>query len=115
MAGTGHSGESAQAKRAKALERANAVRQRRAEVKKGIRAGSVNVSDLLNDPPEFLQAATLSEILRAAPGYGEVRVRRLMQRCQLSPLKTIGALTKRQREELVGTLHTPDGGPPRSR
>lgn len=91
-------------RRASALRRANHVRRRRAEVKQELRAGKVTIFELLADPPDFLMTARLGEILGACPGYGRVRVERLLRRCDVSSLRTIGELTARQRELLLNGL-----------
>jgi hypothetical protein len=87
--------------RLEALRRANDVRHQRAEIKHALRSGAVSIVELLISPPEFLLTARLSQILLAVPGYGQVRVNRLLKRCRISPLKTIGGLSERQREELA--------------
>jgi hypothetical protein len=91
-------------RRLEALRRANEVRRRRAEIKRALRAGEVGIAALLIDPPGYLLSAKLSQLLLAVPGYGQVRVDRLLRRCRLSPRKTIGALSERQREELARAL-----------
>jgi guanylate kinase len=87
-----------------ALKIANTVRQQRAELKQSLRRGEMSIVELLVTPPEFLLTARLSQILLAAPGYGQVRVSRLLKRCRISPLKTIGTLSERQRHELTQAL-----------
>jgi guanylate kinase len=87
-----------------ALKIANTVRQQRAELKQSLRRGEVSIVELLVTPPEFLLTARLSQILLAAPGYGQVRVSRLLKRCRISPLKTIGTLSERQRQELTQAI-----------
>lgn len=91
-------------RRASALRRANHVRRRRAEVKQELHAGEVTIFELLADPPDFLMTARLGEILSACPGYGRVRIDRLLRRCDVSSLRTIGELTARQRELLLNGL-----------
>jgi hypothetical protein len=92
---------SAPLQRLDALKLANTVRQQRAEIKQALRRGDVSIAELLVTPPEFLLTARLSQILLAAPGYGQVRVSRLLKRCRISSLKTIGTLSARQRHELA--------------
>jgi len=88
------------------LKVANTVRQQRAEIKQALKEGDVSIVEIFVDPPEFLLTARLSEVLLAAPRYGQVRVSRLLKRLQISPLKTIGALSERQRQQLVQALAT---------
>ena len=69
-----------------------------------MRSGKVEIAEFLVDPPEFLLTARLSEILLAAPGYGQVHVSRLLKRFRISPLKTVGTLSERQQQELALAL-----------
>ena len=43
-------------------------------------------------------------MLLAVPKYGRVKVNKILQQCRISPSKTIGGLSERQRTELVGLL-----------
>jgi hypothetical protein len=113
MTTTGERKPSAPSQRLEALDRANAVRRERAELKRALRSGAVDIAELLIGPPGFLLSARLSQILLAAPGYGQVRVDRLLKRCRISPLKTIGGLSERQREELARALGARRGQPRR--
>jgi len=38
------------------------------------------------------------------PKYGRVKVNKVLQQCRISPSKTIGGLSQRQRTELVSML-----------
>ncbi|MCW2981207.1 MAG: hypothetical protein JWO14_2934 [Solirubrobacterales bacterium] len=111
MAGSGEREQSAPSQRLEALKHANAVRSERAELKRALRSGTVDIAELLLGPPEFLLSARLSQILLTAPGYGQVRVNRLLKRCRISPLRTIGGLSERQREELARALVGTRRGP----
>ena len=87
-----------------ALKRANDVRTRRATLKRDLRAGRTQIHGLLLDPPEFLQTAKVFDLLMAVPKYGRVKVNRILTQCRISPSKTIGGLSERQRNELVSYL-----------
>jgi hypothetical protein len=87
-----------------ALERANAVRTKRARVKRDLKAGRVSVSPLLLDPPDWLETAKVADMLLSLPKYGRVKVHDLLNKCRVSPSKTIGGLSERQRTELVSRL-----------
>jgi hypothetical protein len=87
-----------------ALARANDIRTRRARLKKDLKAGRVQIHGLLLDPPEYLQTAKTFDLLLAVPKYGRVKVNRILTHCRISPSKTIGGLSERQRNELVGYL-----------
>ena len=59
---------------------------------------------LLLDPPEYLLTAKVFDLLLAVPKYGRVKVNRILTHCRISPSKTIGGLSERQRNELVSFL-----------
>jgi len=87
-----------------ALKRANEIRMRRARLKRDLKAGRVLVHGLLLDPPEYLLTAKVFDLLLAVPKYGRVKVNRILTHCRISPSKTIGGLSQRQRDELVSYL-----------
>lgn len=87
-----------------ALGRANDVRTRRAQLKRDLKAGRVRIQGLLLDPPEYLQTAKVFDLMLAVPKYGRVKVNRILSQCRISPSKTIGGLSQRQRDELVSYL-----------
>jgi hypothetical protein len=84
-----------------ALARANDIRTRRAQLKRDLKAGRTSIHGLLLDPPEYLQTAKVFDLLLAVPKYGRVKVNRILTQCRISPSKTIGGLSQRQRNELV--------------
>lgn len=87
-----------------ALQRANEIRTRRAQLKRDLKGGRVSIHDLLRDPPEYLDTAKVFYMLLAVPKYGRVKVNKILVTCRISPSKTIGGLSERQRNELVGLL-----------
>jgi hypothetical protein len=87
-----------------ALKRANDIRTRRARLKRDLKAGRIGIHDLLLDPPEFLETAKVFDLLLAVPKYGRVKVNRILTQCRISPSKTVGGLSERQRNELVSFL-----------
>jgi hypothetical protein len=88
----------------RALEAANEIRTRRARLKKDLKAGKVQIDQLLLDPPEYLGSAKVFDLMLAVPKYGRVKVNRVLNQCRISPSKTIGGLSVRQRSELVAHL-----------
>jgi hypothetical protein len=90
--------------RLEALKRANHVRSQRAALKADLKRGSVSITDVIKDPPEYLQTAKIMDVLMAAPKYGRVKAARIMEYCRVSQSKTVGGLSERQRRELVGAL-----------
>ena len=87
-----------------ALQRANEIRTRRAQLKRDLKGGRVTIHDLLLNPPEYLETAKVFDMLLAVPKYGRVKVNKILVTCRISPSKTIGGLSERQRNELVGML-----------
>jgi hypothetical protein len=73
-----------------ALKRANEIRTRRARLKRDLKAGRAQIHGLLLDPPDYL--------------LSRVKVNRILTHCRISPSKTIGGLSERQRNELVSFL-----------
>jgi hypothetical protein len=93
-----------EARRLQALSRANEIRTLRAEVKRALRRGDLQIADLLVDPPSCIETASLAELLLAVRGLGKVRVRRLLATAEIPPRKRIDSLTERQREALLPGL-----------
>jgi hypothetical protein len=93
--------------RLEALKLANAVRTERATLKRDLKAGRVRIETILLDPPECVHSAKVADIMLAVPRYGRVKVAKVLQRCRISPSKTVIGLSDRQRGELVDALHRP--------
>src|SRR5436309_985608 len=87
--------------RMEALQRANDVRSRRAQLKRDLKSGRQPIHELLLEPPEYLGTAKVFDLLLAVPKYGRVKVNKILSQCRVSPSKTIGGLSQRQRTELV--------------
>jgi hypothetical protein len=87
-----------------ALKRANEIRTERAQLKKDLKAGRKSVHDLLLEPPKWLETMKLFDLLLACPKYGRVKVNKVLQLCRISPSKTIGGMSRRQRSEIVSRL-----------
>ena len=89
--------------RMRALRRANEIRSARAKLKRDLKAGKAQIERLLLDPPDYV----LGEGLRHDPRGAEVRrvkANKILTQCRISPSKTIGGLSERQRAELVQFL-----------
>ena len=92
------------AQRMDALQRANDIRTRRAQLKRDLKSGRRSIHDLLLDPPDYVETAKVFDMLLAVPKYGRVKANKILQTCRISPSKTIGGLSQRQRTELVSML-----------
>jgi len=88
-----------------ALSRANEVRTLRAQLKRELKARRVSIGALLLDPPPYLETAKVFDMVLAIPKVGRVKATKILQSCQVSPSKTFGGLSERQRAELAGRLH----------
>lgn len=87
-----------------ALQRANEVRTRKAADKKRIKAGEVNAWVRLIDPPDYWRTAKVFELLVSVPKIGRGKADKILRRERVSPSKTIGGLSERQRQALVVAL-----------
>jgi len=87
-----------------ALSKANEVRALRAELKRDLKAGRVSIGALLLDPPRYLETAKVFDMLLALPKVGRVKASKILHSCRVSPSKTFGGLSQRQRAELAGRL-----------
>lgn len=90
--------------RMEALARANHIRTQRAQIKRELRAGRLSIAELLIEPPACVDTAKVFDLLLAVPRYGRVKVNKILAHCRISPSKTIGGLSERQRAELVMLL-----------
>ena len=91
--------------RMEALQRANDVRVRRAQLKRDLKAGREDIESMLLEPPEWVETAKVFDMLMAVPKFGRVKAARLLNQCRISQSKTVGGLSDRQRAELIGLLH----------
>lgn len=90
--------------RRKALDKGNYHRSFRAEFKRAAKAGRADVCAVLLDPPAEMATIKVFDLLMAMPKVGRVKVNRVFTACRMSPAKTIGGLSERQRGELVWML-----------
>jgi hypothetical protein len=87
-----------------ALARANRVRLARAELKRSIGRGEVDVAEVISNSPWETESMTLAELLTSQRRWGRTRARKLLQTLALSENKRIGTLTPRQRALLTSAL-----------
>jgi guanylate kinase len=79
-----------------ALLRAKESRQIRAEVKRQIAVGALNIFDAINDPRESIRRMKVIDLLSALPGVGKARATLIMERRNISPTRRIGGLGQLQ-------------------
>ncbi|HEY2638114.1 MAG TPA: hypothetical protein VGI54_12030, partial [Solirubrobacteraceae bacterium] len=61
-----------------ALQRANQIRTRRAQLKRDLKGGRVSIHELLLDPPDYVETAKVFDMLLAVPKYGRVKVNKIL-------------------------------------
>lgn len=90
--------------RRQALRKANAIRSARAEIKRDIKARHQSPAVLLAQPPATLDTMKVFDLLLAVPKVGRVKVQKMLASVPVSPSKTVGGLSPRQREELLALI-----------
>jgi hypothetical protein len=91
-----------------ALARANRVRLARAELRRSIRRGDVDVAGLLAPDsaiPWEARSMTFGALLASQYRWGTARARKLATRLGIPERRALESLTKRERRKLVGALH----------
>src|SRR6266511_2984532 len=91
--------------RMEARKRANDIRVRRAQLKKDLKDGRVQIDQILSNTPEYVSTAKVFDMLMAVPKFGRVKAARFLNTCRISQSKTVGGLSDRQRTELIGLFH----------
>lgn len=92
-----------------ALQLANAIRVRRARLKREIREGAASVAGVLLDPPDWAAGMRVFDLLQAAPKFGPTKTQQVLRVVRVSSTKTVGGLSVRQRHELAGMLSAKGG------
>ena len=100
----GSAPERSLAQRREALEKANDIRHRRAVLKRDLKAGRRQVFFDLLAPPDYILTMKTFDLLLAQPKYGRVKINKILGKCKISPSKTVGGLSERQRRELVAMM-----------
>jgi hypothetical protein len=92
--------------RMRALERANAVRLARAELKRQIVDGEVSAAGIILEPPHAALSWAIGELLMSQRRWGDTRCRKFLTRNQINETKPLGTLTERQRHLLADQLES---------
>jgi hypothetical protein len=92
-----------------ALERANAVRLARAELKRKVADGGVSAAEVILRSPWEAESMSVSDLLTSQRRWGSTRCRKFLQCVPMAENKTIGSMTDRQRRALAQLLATGDG------
>jgi hypothetical protein len=100
----------------RALERANAVRLARAELKRRVAIGEISAADVILRAPWEAESMTVSDLLTSQRRWGHTRSRKFLQCIPMSENKTVGSMTDRQRHalaHLLGASAAPQQAPER--
>lgn len=97
-----------------ALQKANEVRIQRSQLKRDLRAGIVTSTEVVSNPPEWALTMKLFDVVIATPKVGRVKTNKLFHAVRISPSKTIGGLSERQRLEVVAQLQQQQQGQAKS-
>jgi hypothetical protein len=94
----------------RALARANQVRLARAELKREVAFGSVDVAEVILYCPWEVQGMAVADLLMSQRRWGQTRCRKFLTRIAMSEKKTVGSMTDRQRRVLAAMLASTDPG-----
>ena len=96
----------------RALERANKVRLARAELKRGVAVGDVDVAEVILNCPWEAESMAVADLLMSQRRWGQTRCRKFLASIPMSENKTIGSMTERQRRTLAAMLNVRSGRRP---
>src|ERR1700722_5095784 len=88
----------------RALERANQVRLARAELKRRVAIGELEVSGGILECPWEGGRIALADLLMSQRRWGQTRCRKFLAQVPMSEKKTVGSMTERQRNTLAAML-----------
>jgi hypothetical protein len=89
--------------RALALEKATRVRRERAEVKRELKDGAINLRAVLEraERSEAIAKMRVLSLLEALPAMGKIKARRLLDQVGISEARRVQGLGANQRAELL--------------
>lgn len=93
-----------------ALGRANEIRVARAELKRRVAFGEIEVADVILQCPSEAHGMAVADLLCSQRRWGQIRCRKLLdalplsEKLPMSETKTVGSLTDRQRQALATML-----------
>ena len=94
----------------RALERANKVRLARAELKRRVALGELDVAEVILDCPWETDSMAVADLLLSQRRWGQTRCRKFLAQIPMSEKKTIGSMTDRQRRTLAAMLGSAERG-----
>lgn len=87
--------------RAEALAKANAVRFATADMKRKIADGEMNISEVLENPPEYVRNLRIDKLLILLPRVGRQKARLMLRNLHINPGSYLCELTDRQRQVIA--------------
>jgi S13-like H2TH domain len=88
-----------------ALAIANNSRSKRAKLKRDLQAGRASFMGLVEaPPPDWLATAKVIDMLMCVRNIGPTKAGTIMHRAGVSPRKTMGGLSPRQRSALMDAM-----------
>jgi hypothetical protein len=94
----------------RALERANKVRLARAELKRRVATGELDVAAVILDCSWEAQSMAVADLLMSQRRWGQTRCRKFLAQIPMSEKKTVGSMTDRQRRTLAMMLDSAQRG-----
>jgi hypothetical protein len=88
----------------RALARANEVRVARAELKRRVAFGEIDVAEVIVYSPWEADSMAVADLLMSQRRWGQTRCRKLLAQLPMSEKKTVGSMTDRQRRAIAGML-----------
>jgi len=93
------------AQRQAALQKAAEARQKRAALRKEIKAGKMGLREVLaqsGDPT--VARMKVKALLQSLPGVGKARAQKIMDELKISPTRRVQGLGSKQRADLINKL-----------
>ena len=94
----------------RALDRANEVRLARAELKRRVAFGKIDVAEVIVYCPWEVRSMAVRDLLMSQRRWGQIRCRKLLAQLPMSETKTVGSMTDRQRRVLATMLASAERG-----
>jgi hypothetical protein len=94
----------------RALERANQVRLARAELKRRVATGEIDVAEVILSCPWEAQSMAVADLLMSQRRWGQTRCRKFLSQAGMSEKKTLRSMTDRQRRTLAAMLTPAERG-----
>lgn len=88
-----------------ALEKAKEARQKRAQVREGLKTGELSLEEVLDmRGDEIVGRMKVTVLLESLPGIGVAKAEKIMAQVKIAPNRRVGGLGSRQRETLLDLL-----------